>query len=339
MTGGRVATAETVVAATVGVVAATAGVVAAAVALGVAGTFGPLAIGVAVRAVAAAVGALVARAAAAAAGAGVAVALAAAGLVGATVGLAKTGTGTGAVACAAAGRTVLVARGASGVGIAAAPPRLNSASRANRTPTPISMSAPSHSHFSPSPPPRLRPGPDPRRPRGAARAGRRRPSATLGEYRPASSAARRAGCYKRFTTPTMLHDLSIHTSKARDFVDITDDVGRLVRASGIADGLCLVFSPHTTAAITLNENADPDVVTDLLRAYADLIGDEHRFAHAEGNSGAHALTSLVGPSITVPVQQARLVLGRWQAIYLCEFDGPRQRTVQVQLLGERGGIF
>jgi secondary thiamine-phosphate synthase enzyme len=135
----------------------------------------------------------------------------------------------------------------------------------------------------------------------------------------------------------MLRDFLLRTSSQRDFVDVTARVQQVVQSSGISDGMCLVFSPHTTAAITLNENADPDVVSDLLRAYADVVGDERRFAHAEGNSGAHALTSLVGPSVTIPVQHGRLVLGQWQAIYFCEFDGPRQRTIQVQLLGDRGG--
>jgi secondary thiamine-phosphate synthase enzyme len=132
----------------------------------------------------------------------------------------------------------------------------------------------------------------------------------------------------------VLRDFTVHTEKHRDFVDITRQVQMRIASSGITDGICLVYSPHTTAAITINENADPDVVTDLLSAYADVIGDERRFRHAEGNSGAHALTSLVGPSVAIPVQHGLLVLGQWQAIYLCEFDGPRERTVQVQLLGE-----
>ncbi|MCA1646804.1 MAG: secondary thiamine-phosphate synthase enzyme YjbQ [Chloroflexi bacterium] len=132
----------------------------------------------------------------------------------------------------------------------------------------------------------------------------------------------------------VLQDFSVHTAQQREFVDITRQVQLRVTSSGVADGICLVYSPHTTAAITINENADPDVVTDLLSAYADVVGDERRFRHAEGNSGAHALTSLVGPSVALPVQGGRLVLGQWQAIYLCEFDGPRERTVQVQIVGE-----
>ena len=131
----------------------------------------------------------------------------------------------------------------------------------------------------------------------------------------------------------MLKELAVQTSKARDFIDVTERVQALVRTSGVGEGMCVIYSPHTTAAVTVNENADPDVVADLLEAFADLIGDERRFAHAEGNSGAHALTSLVGPSVTLPVDGGRLVLGRWQAVFFCEFDGPRQRTLQVQVFG------
>jgi secondary thiamine-phosphate synthase enzyme len=131
----------------------------------------------------------------------------------------------------------------------------------------------------------------------------------------------------------MLKNVTIQTRKRREFIDVTEQVQALVRSSGIGDGMCVVYSPHTTAAVTVNENADPDVVDDLLRAYADVVGDERRFAHAEGNSGAHALTSLVGPSVTLVVDGGRLVLGRWQAVFVCEFDGPRQRTLQVQVIG------
>jgi secondary thiamine-phosphate synthase enzyme len=131
----------------------------------------------------------------------------------------------------------------------------------------------------------------------------------------------------------MLTDLSVRTERHREFVDVTEQVRRVVAASGVSDGICLVYSPHTTAAVTINENADPDVVTDLLRAYADVLGDEGRFAHAEGNSGGHALTSLVGPSVSIPIQDGGLALGQWQAIYFCEFDGPRQRSLRVQILG------
>jgi secondary thiamine-phosphate synthase enzyme len=123
--------------------------------------------------------------------------------------------------------------------------------------------------------------------------------------------------------------LRVRTEAQREFVDITARVQDLV---SIEEGLCVVSSPHTTMAVTLNENADPDVVDDLLGLFEELLGDERRFKHAEGNSGAHALTSLVGPSVTIPVAAGRLVLGRWQAIYACEFDGPRERTVHVTVL-------
>ena len=131
----------------------------------------------------------------------------------------------------------------------------------------------------------------------------------------------------------MLKDLVCQTQRHRDFVDVTAPVNTLVRESGVQEGICLIYSPHTTAAVTVNENADPDVVADLLQAYADLLGDERRFAHNEGNSGAHALTSLVGPSVALPIEGGRLALGQWQAVYLCEFDGPRNRTLRVQVIG------
>ena len=135
----------------------------------------------------------------------------------------------------------------------------------------------------------------------------------------------------------MLQHLSIGTHRHRDFIDVTALVQSVVQRSGVGDGICLVYSPHTTAGVTLNENDDPDVISDLLAAFSDLLGDERRFQHAEGNSGGHALTSLVGPSVAVPVQNGQLSLGQWQAIYLCEFDGPRQRTLQVQVVEDRGG--
>ena len=135
----------------------------------------------------------------------------------------------------------------------------------------------------------------------------------------------------------MLRHLNVRTSAHREFVDITTQVQQVVSASDAAEAICLVFSPHTTAAVTINENADPDVLTDLLGALTDMLGDEHRFRHAEGNSGGHALTSLVGPSVMLAVHDGRLQLGQWQAIYLCEFDGPRQRTLTVQLVTDSGG--
>lgn len=129
-----------------------------------------------------------------------------------------------------------------------------------------------------------------------------------------------------------MRSFSVATDRHRDLIDVTAQVSRAVADAGVGDGLCVVFSPHTTCSVTINENADPDVVTDLLEAYVALLGDERRFQHAEGNSGGHALVSLTGPSVTIPISGGRLALGTWQAVYLCEWDGPRQRTLHVQVL-------
>ncbi len=117
------------------------------------------------------------------------------------------------------------------------------------------------------------------------------------------------------------------------FVDITREVAQAVRDAGVQEGLCHVFVRHTTAAVTINENADPDVQHDLLLAIGDLFKDRPDFRHGEGNSAAHLKSSVIGASETVPISSGRLVLGTWQGIYLAEFDGPRKRTVTVTVLG------
>ena len=127
------------------------------------------------------------------------------------------------------------------------------------------------------------------------------------------------------------HTLEIPTATRCELVDITGKVGALVRASGVASGLCTVFCPHTTGAITINENADPDVQDDLLAALEKMV-PAVKFKHAEGNSDAHLKTSLVGPSVTVLIEGGALKLGTWQGIYFCEFDGPRRRKAWVQIL-------
>ena len=116
------------------------------------------------------------------------------------------------------------------------------------------------------------------------------------------------------------------------FIDITGQVRRVVAAGAVQNGLCQIFVPHTTAGVTINENADPDVVTDMLAALGKMVPDLH-YRHSEGNSPAHVKSSLVGCSITVPISEGRLCLGTWQGIYFCEFDGPRTRKVWVQLVG------
>ena len=128
------------------------------------------------------------------------------------------------------------------------------------------------------------------------------------------------------------HTLEVASSKHSELIDVTARVTPLVKAAGLKDGLCTVFSPHTTAAVTINENADPDVQRDLLFALERAVPNEG-FHHGEGNSDAHTKVSMVGPSVTVIVEDGALKLGTWQGIYLCEFDGPRRRTLYVQLLG------
>jgi secondary thiamine-phosphate synthase enzyme len=124
--------------------------------------------------------------------------------------------------------------------------------------------------------------------------------------------------------------LDIHSRRRDEMIDITADVARTVRDSGVADGVVTVFVPHTTAAVTINENADPDVVRDMLAALDLAVPHEQPFfQHSEGNSAAHVKSSLVGCSIQVLLREGQLVLGTWQAIYFCEFDGPRTRRAIV----------
>ncbi len=126
----------------------------------------------------------------------------------------------------------------------------------------------------------------------------------------------------------------VETRQRNTFVEITAQVRQVVKRSGVRDGFCIVYCPHTTAAITINENADPDVVHDML-AWLERTIPQHQagFRHAEGNSDSHIKASLVGSSVTVLIERGELVLGRWQGVYFCEFDGPRTRKVHVKVMG------
>jgi secondary thiamine-phosphate synthase enzyme len=125
----------------------------------------------------------------------------------------------------------------------------------------------------------------------------------------------------------------VRTARRTEFVEITEQVQNAVRDEGLKAGACIVYSPHTTAAITIQENADPDVVHDMLLWFNQHIPkDVAGFRHAEGNSDGHIKCSLMGSSATVLIENGELVLGRWQGIYFCEFDGPRERSVKVQFL-------
>lgn len=132
-----------------------------------------------------------------------------------------------------------------------------------------------------------------------------------------------------------MRQFSVSTTRREEFVDITPQVAQAVPAD--FEGAVLVYSPHTTAGVTVNEGADPDVRRDMLAHLAALVPARADFRHAEGNSDAHIKTSLMGPSQVIPVTGGRLALGVWQKIYLCEFDGPRQRTVLVQPLAAGEG--
>ena len=124
----------------------------------------------------------------------------------------------------------------------------------------------------------------------------------------------------------------VRSTRRADAIEITDRVQQVVRESGIETGLCQVYVPHTTAGVFINENADPDALTDILATLEALVPWENGYRHAEGNAAAHIKASLVGTSQSVPVRNGRLALGRWQGIFFADFDGPRDRHVQVTVL-------
>ncbi|MCL2842710.1 MAG: secondary thiamine-phosphate synthase enzyme YjbQ [Oscillospiraceae bacterium] len=133
----------------------------------------------------------------------------------------------------------------------------------------------------------------------------------------------------------MTHYAKITIDTQREgMVNITSRITEAIMESGVTEGLCVIHCPHTTAGLTINENADPDVTKDMLYALNEISPDRARFRHMEGNSAAHVKASLMGAGITLIVHRGRPVLGIWQGIYFCEFDGPRARTVHVQVAGE-----
>jgi len=125
---------------------------------------------------------------------------------------------------------------------------------------------------------------------------------------------------------------AVKTSGRAEFIDITGSVQSAVTESGCERGICVVHIPHTTAGVTINENADPSVKADILDWLEQAVPRRAGYRHAEGNSDAHIKASLMGPSLSLPVEGGRLVLGIWQSIYLCEFDGARSRQVNVQVV-------
>jgi len=131
-----------------------------------------------------------------------------------------------------------------------------------------------------------------------------------------------------------MHEIKLSSRSRSELIDISGEVQEAVAKSGVSDGLCLVFVPHTTAAVTINEGADPAVRSDIEAELDKVIPWNDGYAHGEGNSAAHIKTSLVGSSETILISDGRLVLGTWQSIYFCEFDGPRNRKAYIKIVAD-----
>ncbi|HDH53372.1 MAG TPA: YjbQ family protein [Nitrospirae bacterium] len=129
-----------------------------------------------------------------------------------------------------------------------------------------------------------------------------------------------------------MKNINVKTGSRTEFIDITSGIQEIVDESGVTNGVCYIYVPHTTAAVTINEGADPSVVTDIVSTLNKLIPHSANYLHMEGNSDAHIKTSLVGSSETVIIEGGKLLLGTWQAIFFCEFDGARHRRVTVKII-------
>jgi len=132
----------------------------------------------------------------------------------------------------------------------------------------------------------------------------------------------------------MLKELTVKTSSRTEFVLVDQKVTGVVKESGVTEGICVLWVPHTTAAVTINENADPDVVRDILYETDKIVPFQDGYHHSEGNSAAHIKSSLFNPSLSLIITNSELVLGTWQSIYFCEFDGPRTRRLLVKIMGD-----
>jgi len=130
----------------------------------------------------------------------------------------------------------------------------------------------------------------------------------------------------------VIQTFQVRTSTQTEFIDITHSVQEAVEKTGVEEGICVIFIPHTTAAVTINENADPSVVQDIVMELNKMVPFKDQYHHMEGNSPAHIKASLVGCSEMVIVESGKLVLGTWQGIFFCEFDGPRNRKVHVKVI-------
>ena len=130
----------------------------------------------------------------------------------------------------------------------------------------------------------------------------------------------------------MLFEFSLKTTKANEFINITGKVKEAVMESKVNSGICVIFVPHTTAGVTINENADPDVVKDMLMEFSKIVPEDKEYRHFEGNSSAHIKASLMGSNQTVIIENGELKIGTWQGIYFTEFDGPRTRKFFVKVI-------
>lgn len=131
-----------------------------------------------------------------------------------------------------------------------------------------------------------------------------------------------------------MQTLKIKTNQKEEFIDLTPKVQENVDSSGTQNGLCVIYVPHTTAGVTINENADPSVKKDILMTLRKIVPDSLAYSHAEGNSPSHVKASLIGSSVKLLISNGRLALGTWQGIFFCEFDGPRQRQVFLKIIKE-----
>jgi secondary thiamine-phosphate synthase enzyme len=132
-----------------------------------------------------------------------------------------------------------------------------------------------------------------------------------------------------------MQTLRFSTSQQHEMVNITSEVARVVSESGVRRGLCVIHVPHTTAGITIQEGYDPDVTRDIIASLDKLVPHEDGYLHAEGNSAAHIKSLMTGSSQTLPIEYNKLQLGRWQAIFFCEYDGPRERSVWIQIVADK----
>jgi secondary thiamine-phosphate synthase enzyme len=130
----------------------------------------------------------------------------------------------------------------------------------------------------------------------------------------------------------MVRYINVRSKSRNEFIDITDMVQEVVKEAGITKGICYLYVPHTTAGITINEGADPSVQRDIINALSRLVPHEMNYFHREGNADAHIKTTLVGSSLNVIVEEGKLLLGTWQSIFFCEFDGPRHRRIAIKFI-------